>query len=115
MTPRLDGINIPCRDKHALAAFWCALLGTSVRGEMAQYLGLHPVGEGQPRLLFQQVDGPLPDGRLHLDLDTHDLDGDVRRAVELGATVVAEVAELGQRWTVLHDPEGNAFCLVAVG
>ena len=113
--PRLDGINVPCLDKHALAAFWCELLGTTVRGEVAQYLGLHPVAEGQPRLLFQQVDGPLPEGRLHLDLDSEDVDADVARAVALGATVRQEVRELGMRWTVLQDPEGNTFCLVAVG
>ncbi len=113
--PRIDGINVLCLDKHALSAFWCALLGTTPRGEAEQYLGLHPVEPGQPRLLFQQVDELPTTGRLHLDLDSEDLAADVARAVELGATVVAEVSEMGQHWTVLKDPEGNAFCLVAVG
>lgn len=110
---RLEGITVDCLDKHALAAFWCALLGTTVRGEAEQYLGLHPVEPGHPRLVFQQV-AALAEGRsrLHLDLETHDLDADTARAVALGATVVQEVAELGTRWHVLHDPEGNLFCLV---
>jgi hypothetical protein len=95
----------------ALLAEALVVEDAAARGEVNQYLGLHPVGEGQPRLLFQQVDGPLPEGRLHLDLDTEDLDGDVARAVALGATVVREVTEIGMRWTVMLDPEGNTFCL----
>ena len=109
---KLDGVNIPCRDKHALAAFWCAVLGTTVRGEVAQYLGLHPVAPGQPRLLFQQVEDLPERGRLHLDLESEDVAADVARAVGLGATVVQEVDELGMHWVVLADPEGNLFCVV---
>ena len=115
---RLDTIVIDCHDKHALAAFWCALLGTTVRGELGQYLGLRPSHEGAPRLVFQQV----PDlgerrekGRLHVDLDTHDLEGDVARAVSLGATVHQDVTELGMRWVTLRDPEGNLFCICQEG
>ena len=112
-SPRLEAITVDCRDKHALAAFWCALLGTTVRGEAGQYLGLHPTAAGHPRLVFQQVP-ELPEGRsrLHLDLETHDLDADTARAVQLGAAVVHEVEDLGTRWRVLRDPEGNLFCLV---
>lgn len=110
---RLEGITIDCLDKHALAQFWCALLGTTVRGEAEQYLGLHPAAPGHPRLVFQQVSELAPGrSRLHLDLETPDLDGDTARAVALGATVVQEVAELGTAWRVLRDPEGNLFCLI---
>lgn len=109
-------MTIDCRDKHALAAFWCALLGTTVRGEFGQFLGLHPTGDGHPRLVFQQVDD-LAEGRsrLHLDLDSHDVEADTARAVELGAGVVTQVSDFGVSWTVLTDPEGNLFCLVPVG
>ena len=112
---RLDTIVIDCNDKHTLASFWCALLGTTVRGEFGQYLGLHPAPEGNARLVFQQV----PDlgertekGRVHLDVDTHDLEGDTERALALGATVVTDVEDFGVRWRTLRDPEGNLFCLV---
>ena len=44
---RLDTIVIDCNDKRTLASFWCALLGTTVRGEFGQYLGLHPAPEGR--------------------------------------------------------------------
>jgi predicted enzyme related to lactoylglutathione lyase len=110
---RLEAVTIDCRDKHALASFWCALLGTSVRGEFGQYLGLHPTAEGHPRLVFQQV-AELAEGRsrAHLDLDSHDVAADVARAVELGARVVQEISDFGVSWTVLADPEGNPFCIV---
>lgn len=113
MNPRFEAVTIDCRDKHALASFWCALLGTTVRGEFGQYLGLHPTSEGHPRLVFQQVD-QLATGRsrVHLDLDSHDVAADTARAVELGATVVQEVSDFGVSWTTLADPEGNLFCIV---
>lgn len=115
---RLDTIVIDCKDKHALARFWCDLLGTTVRGEVGQYVGLHPSHEGAPRLIFQE----LPDlgertekGRLHVDIDTPDLEADVARAVSLGASVHDEVSELGMRWVTMRDPEGNLFCLCSEG
>ncbi|MFN2539466.1 MAG: VOC family protein [Mycobacteriales bacterium] len=114
--PRFEAVTIDCRDKHALAAFWCALLGTTVRGEIGQYLGLHPTGEGHPRLVFQQV-SDLTEGRsrAHLDLESEDVEADAARAIELGATLVRDVEDLGVRWKVLADPEGNLFCLVPMG
>jgi predicted enzyme related to lactoylglutathione lyase len=115
---RLDTIVIDCNDKHTLASFWCNVLGTTVRGEIGQYLGLHPTEGAGVRLAFQEV-ADLPErtdkGRVHLDLDTHDLEVDTERAVSLGATVVAEVEDLGMRWRTLADPEGNLFCLVPAG
>ncbi|MGB8652706.1 MAG: VOC family protein [Mycobacteriales bacterium] len=113
MPVRLEAVTVDCRDKHALAAFWCAVLGTTVRGELGQYLGLHPTAQGQPRLVFQQVTHLDPSrSRLHLDLETDDIESETARAVALGARVVTDVEELGTRWRVLEDPEGNPFCLV---
>jgi predicted enzyme related to lactoylglutathione lyase len=114
--PRFEAVTIDCRDKHALAAFWCALLGTTVRGEFGQYLGLHGAADGHPRLVFQHVE-ELAEGRsrMHLDLDTHDLEADTARALSLGATVVQDVSDFGVHWRTLADPEGNLFCLVPAG
>ena len=115
---RLESVVIDCRDKHALAAFWCALLGTTVRGEVGQYLGLHPTEEGTARLLFQEV-ADLPPagqkGRVHIDVESHDVDADAQRAVELGATLESTTEEFGFRWCTLRDPEGNVFCVVPAG
>ena len=116
MNPRFEAVTIDCRDKHALAAFWCALLGTTVRGEFGQYLGLHPTSPGHPRLVFQQV-AELSEGRsrAHLDLESEDLEADTARALALGATVHQDTEDFGVRWRTLADPEGNLFCLVPPG
>jgi len=115
---RLESVVVDCQDKHALAAFWCALLGTTVRGEVGQYLGLHPATEGASRLLFQEVPDLPPagqKGRVHFDLESHDVDADTQRAVELGATLEGHTEEFGIRWSTLRDPEGNLFCFVPAG
>ena len=116
MSTRFEAVTIDCRDKHALAAFWCGLLGVAVRGEFGQYLGLHPHEPGHPRLVFQQVE-ELAEGRsrAHLDLESHDVAADTAKAVRLGATLVQEVTDFGVTWAVLADPEGNPFCIVPVG
>ena len=80
-----------------------------------------PAGLG-PRVFFQRVDEPKTvKNRLHLDLaPTLDRDPTVRaaavraevdRLVTAGAQVVGAHEELGSRWTVLRDPEGNEFCV----
>jgi predicted enzyme related to lactoylglutathione lyase len=113
VNPRFEAVTIDCRDKHRMADFWCALLGTTVRGEFGQYLGLHPTSEGHPRLVFQQVED-LAQGRsrAHLDLDSHDVEADAAKAIALGATLVQDVEDFGVRWKVMADPEGNPFCIV---
>lgn len=117
MQLRWDAVTVDCADPVALAEFWCALLGVEVRGRWEQYVGLTPASPGSPRLVLQKVDGPRPErNSIHLDLhvpSAAELPAAVDRAVGLGATVVREVEQEGQHWSVLADPEGNLFCLVA--
>lgn len=115
MSLAIGAITIDCHDKHALAAFWCAALGTAVRGEFGQYLGLHPVSPGHPRLVFQQVASPRRPSGTHLDLHVQDaaaVERETERLLGLGATLVDDVEDFGVRWRVLADPEGNLFCIV---
>lgn len=82
-----------------------------------------PEGKG-PRVYFQRVPEPkTAKNRLHMDLRVSDGPGvpverkraqiapTVTRLVELGATEVGEVEEMGSVWTVMQDPEGNEFCI----
>lgn len=114
---RWDAVTIDCRDPESLAAFWAALLSVEIRGRWQQYVGLHPVTPGLPRLVFQQVDDPRPaKTSLHLDLHAPSasaLPGAVERAIGLGARLVEEHRQEGESWCVLADPEDNLFCLVA--
>jgi predicted enzyme related to lactoylglutathione lyase len=45
---------------------------------------------------------------------TADLEGEVQRVMDLGATVLTDepVAKEGWRWHILADPDGNEFCVV---
>ena len=51
--------------------------------------------------------------RVHVDLTSSDRPGEVQRLTALGARVLREMDEGGARWTVMIDPEGNEFCVVA--
>jgi catechol 2,3-dioxygenase-like lactoylglutathione lyase family enzyme len=46
--------------------------------------------------------------RLHLDIETDDVDAEVQRLVTLGAELVGQ----GRAWVVLKDPAGLLFCVV---
>ena len=118
MDLRWDAVTIDCTDLEVMSAFWAGLMGVEVRGRWQQYVGLQPMTPGQPRVVLQRTDDPRPaKNTLHLDLHVPtvaDLPGAVERAVGLGARRVEEGhQEAGQTWSILADPEGNLFCLVA--
>jgi predicted enzyme related to lactoylglutathione lyase len=59
-------------------------------------------------LLVQAVGDGVP--RVHLDIETDDIDAEVARLVALGATETARI----EGWVVLADPVGNPFCVIKV-
>lgn len=109
----LDVVAIDCTDPEPLVDFWCALLGTSVRGREPDWISLHPVVPHGPRLAFQVVPEPkVGKNRLHLDVHVQDIADAITRTVALGATQVGDVVEEEDgRFQVLQDPGGNEFCL----
>lgn len=105
-----------CADAAAMAAFYGALLERDVVWRGGSYVVLGRAREGEPLLIFQAVPDPTPGkARVHLDLHVDDVEAVTARAIELGASGGTDVAELGLAWRVLHDPEGNPFCLAAEG
>ena len=56
-------------------------------------------------LLVQQVEHP---SRIHLDIESDDLEAEVKRLEKLGARRVAYV----KRWWVMEAPTGQRFCVV---
>ena len=116
MSLALRVITFDAREPLRLARFWADALGwmvEEVRGEVA----VEPPADDpwDVHLLFLEVtDGKSAKNRCHPDLHTDDLDGEVRRLVALGAAEVSRHADVS-RWAVLHDPEGNEFCVVQPG
>jgi predicted enzyme related to lactoylglutathione lyase len=108
------GLVLDCQDPAALAAFWGPALGYVSVGAAGNYTLLLPDGQPGPKLLLQRV--PEEKGvknRMHLDIETADIEGAAARLERLGASRVSKAteAEHSSNWIVMADPEGNEFCV----
>jgi predicted enzyme related to lactoylglutathione lyase len=104
---------LDCADPDALARFWSDALGYTTLGGAGSYVVLVDESRQQPKLLLQRVDEPKSaKNRMHLDIETAHVEDEVARLEGLGARrVEGPVAEHGSTWVVMHDPEGNEFCV----
>jgi hypothetical protein len=128
---RIGNITFDCENPIPVAAFWEAALGykpfevpPEVVAEAQRLIDageLDPTGWAMlvppdgvgPRLLFQRRERTRPPRMpIHLDLNAEDPEAEVERLRALGATVVSrDTGTFGESWTVMHDPEGNGFCV----
>jgi hypothetical protein len=133
-------VTFDCADPHAQAAFWAQVYGASVEDHSAlvdrllaegrmpaedrieldgrsafRDVAACSLGDGaEPRLFFQRVpEGKVAKNRVHLDIhvDPQHKVAEVQRLVELGARLFEEHSDRGPVTYVMHDPEGNEFCL----
>lgn len=120
MTLSVGSVTVDCAEVAKVAEFWSAALGLPLDPDASPYLAsVNRTGEQLPRFLFIKVpEAKTAKNRVHLDLL---VEGPVSRAdevarlVALGATHVADKDEWGHSWAVLSDPEGNEFCIAAMG
>ena len=90
-----DANNIPVEDRDGFAAI------------------VDPDGRG-PRVLFLKVpEVKTSKNRVHLDVVSKEPDVHAERLEAAGATRLEAFEEYGSAWTVMLDPEGNEFCVVA--
>jgi hypothetical protein len=106
---RLSTFVVDCQveDVDAAATFWSRALGRAVvppTPESGNYRELTS-SAGEPQLLIQKVEHP---SRIHLDIESDDLEAEVRRLEALGAKRI----EFVKRWWVLEAPTGQRFCVV---
>lgn len=107
---RLGGLIIDCRtdDLDAAADFWSHALGlprrASDKPEDVGYAVLE-TGPAHPHVEVQKV---AHDSRVHLDIESDDVEAEVRRLEALGAKRVKQVRD----WWVLEAPTGQRFCIV---
>jgi len=107
---RLAGFIIDCNvpDLAAAAAFWGAALRMGVKAlpdeEGSKYMRLVDP-EGRLHIEVQTVTHP---SRVHLDIESTDVEAEVLRLEGLGATRVAQV----HTWWVMEAPTGQRFCVV---
>ncbi len=108
---RLGVLVIDCKtdDLAREAGFWSGALGMPVvppqPGDDDAYLDLQAAA-GELRVLLQRVDH---DSRVHLDIETDDIEAEVKRLEGLGARRVAQI----KRWWVMEAPSGQRFCVVS--
>jgi predicted enzyme related to lactoylglutathione lyase len=105
---KLAGFIIDCRteDLDAAAAFWSQALGYKivVEPDQPEYRRLD-TGPNGLTVEVQKVDHP---SRVHLDIQTDDIDAEAARLEKLGAKRIAFV----KRWWVMEAPTGQRFCIV---
>jgi len=110
----MEMVTVDCVDPDRLARWWADAVGGTVVVLMPGEFAL--VARDQaPALGFQRVDAPTPGkNRVHVDFAAADVDAEVARLIDLGATENSRHSmDGGFRWVVLADPDGNAFCVGA--
>jgi hypothetical protein len=115
MTAFVIHVTFDCADPERLARFWSEVTGYERMEESTdEVVGLHaPDHRGVRRILFFKVPEPKKvKNRVHVDLASKDPAAEIDRLITLGATKVEDrEGGLGNRWTVMLDPEGNEFCI----
>ena len=107
---RLAGFIIDCQtdDLSASAQFWSQALGYQPKAtgdaEDDGYIVLDTGPRGQ-HIEVQQVEHP---SRVHLDIETDDIEAEVVRLESLGAKRVRKV----KSWWVMEAPTGHRFCVI---
>jgi predicted enzyme related to lactoylglutathione lyase len=104
---RLAGFIIDCQtdDLDSAASFWSAALGlAAAEPENGKYVALG-TGDRDPYLEVQKVSHP---SRVHLDIESDDVEAEVRRLEAIGATRIASV----RSWVVMEAPDGQRFCVI---
>jgi hypothetical protein len=110
LTPAM--ITLDSSNPGPLARWWAEQTGGSVEQENDGWFYVVALPSVPYRLAFQKVDDPTPGkNRMHLDLTTSDLDGELTRLVESGASEVEQHTMGDFRWVTLADPDGNLFCV----
>ncbi|SIO89931.1 VOC family protein [Nocardiopsis sp. JB363] len=126
MAAKFTELAIDCAEPETLARFWCAVLDYEVLGmeDEGAFVAIGPAtavadetrsGPVPPALTFARVpEGKSVKNRLHIDVNPTDREqaDEVRRLVDLGARR-ADDGQSEFSWVVLHDPEGNEFCVLS--
>ncbi|QSX73705.1 VOC family protein [Lysobacter arenosi] len=108
---RLAGFIIDCQtdDLAPAARFWSQALGASIADPDAGDVPGTYVQFGDTRdglhIEVQKVDHA---SRVHLDIESDDIDAEAARLEKLGAKKIAFV----KRWWVMEAPTGQRFCVV---
>ncbi len=104
---RLAGFIIDCRtdDLDAAGRFWAGALGLPSQGVDGH--GYAPL-DGSAHHLNIEVQQVAHESRVHLDLESDDIEAEATRLERLGAKKVQRL----ERWWIMEAPTGQRFCVV---
>jgi hypothetical protein len=107
---RPSGFIIDCRDAdlESAAGFWAAALGMATAPSVAPEDDGYVPLDASARDLCVEVQRVTHASRVHLDLESDDVEAEVRRLEALGARRLRPVRD----WWVMEAPTGQRFCVV---
>jgi catechol-2,3-dioxygenase len=113
ITGRLELAAFDARDINSLASFYTSLAGWEIARTDSDWITIR-AADGQ-EVAFQEAPDHIPPQwpgqqlpqHMHLDLQVDDTEAAALRAIELGATRLAD----GANWITMADPSGHPFDL----
>ncbi|GAA3873958.1 VOC family protein [Saccharothrix violaceirubra] len=114
-TGPIAAVVVDCADPRAMARFWGAATDWTTHEVGDDYARLRSAAGVGPYLEFLRTPDSSDHHRLHLDLAPYPDDDQAAEVARLRALGAADL-DGGQGevpWTVLTDPEGNGFCVLA--
>ena len=107
---RLGGLIIDCEtdDLGVAEEFWTKALGyEAIQSSHPDDEGYVPLktGPNDPQIEIQQVTHP---SRVHIDIETDNVEAEVSRLEKLGAKKIEKVSG----WWVMEAPTGHRFCVI---
>ena len=108
---QLAGFIIDCEtpDIEAATEFWSAALGLRAESDPDPEESNYRLLETRPEEIHIEVQTVDHPSRLHLDIETDDIEAEVKRLEGLGAKRVSDI----KRWVVMEAPTGQRFCVVS--
>ncbi len=107
---RFAGIIIDCEtdDLDVAADFWSAALGYPRKSTDESEGNIYRTLQVPQRETYVEVQKVDHQSRVHLDIESDDIEAEVARLESLGARKI----EKFERWWVMEAPTGQRFCVV---
>ena len=107
---RLAGFIIGCKtdDLERAAQFWSAALGYQLNPKSEETSPLYRCMLTDELGLHVEVQQVEHESRVHLDIETDDVEAEAQRLEGLGAKRIGKV----HAWIVMEAPTGQRFCIV---
>lgn len=107
---QLAGFIIDCQaeDLKDAAEFWRQALGYRVRASSDPADESYVLLDTAPNDLHIELQRVQHPSRVHIDIETDDVEAEVARLEKLGAVRIAQI----KSWWVMEAPTGHRFCVV---